>query len=148
VSSGGRTGTLERSYLQRTLSSAEDRIMPKHTTDDLKRNVNRCESAVRALESELEDMRFRLAALEAWILDKEHAGLTVKTMIQNVGTEKFLDRTGQWVTEPESAYDLTSALNALHHCRKERMHNVRLMLEVQRASGVAVIPVDLPGLRN
>jgi hypothetical protein len=122
--------------------------MSKQTTDELKRNVTRCESIVRSLESEMQEMRFRLAALEAWILDKENAGLPVKTMIQNIGTEKFLTRSGEWVKEAEAAHDLTSALNALHHCRKERIHNVRLMLEVRRPTGIAVIPVDLPGLRN
>ena len=122
--------------------------MSRQPTDDLKRNVNRCESIVRNLETEVQEMRFRIAALEAWILDKEHAGLMVKAMIQNVGTEKFLSRSGEWVEKAESAFDLTSALNAVHYCRKERIHNVRLMLEVRRAAGVAVIPVDLPGLRN
>lgn len=122
--------------------------MSRQTADDLKRNINRCEGVLRNMETEMQEMRFRLAALEAWILDKEHAGLMVKALIQNIGTEKFLTRSGEWVKTTEDAYDLTSALNALHFCRKERMHNVRLLLEVQRTSGVAVIPVDLPGLRN
>ena len=122
--------------------------MSKASTDDLKRSVNRVESIARAVETEVAEMRFRIAALEAWILDKEHAGLLVRTLIQNVNNNTFLTRSGEWGQETAEAKDLTSATNALHHCRKERLLNVRLILEVQRASGIALIPVDLPGLRN
>ena len=122
--------------------------MSKLSTDDLKRSVNRAESIVRAVETEMGEMRFRIAALEAWILDKEHAGLVTRTLIQNVSNETYLTRSGEWSKETAEAQNLTSATNALHHCRKERLRNVRLVLEIQRASGVALIPVDLPGLRN
>ena len=122
--------------------------MSKVSADDSKKSVNRVESVLRTMETEMAEMRFRIAALEAWILDKEHAGILVRTFIQNADNETYLSRSGEWTRETAEAHNLTSATNALHHCRKERFHNVRLVLEIQRASGVALIPVDLPGLRN
>ena len=115
---------------------------------DIKRMMGRSDAVVQRLQTDLEETRWRLATLEAWILDKEHTGLIVRVLLQNMTSNKFLDADGQWRDERDSAFTLATTLNAVHYCQKEKLHHVRLVLEVQRTSGAAFIPVELPGLKD
>lgn len=99
--------------------------------------------AVRLLEAELEGMRTRVASLEAWILDKENNGHTVRVYIQNTETGQYLQGSECWVDGREQALTFDSTLNTVHYCRKNRVPNARLMLQLQRNSGEALIPLDL-----
>jgi len=110
---------------------------------DAKKAADRAEAMARQVGAQLEEMRFRLAALEAWILDKEHAGLTTRTRLQNVSTKKFFADVGRWVEDPAEAAHFATVLNAVHFSHSKQLRNVQVVLEVERTSGVALMPVAL-----
>jgi hypothetical protein len=108
-----------------------------------RKHLARSENALHELREELNDLRTRLATLEAWILDKENTGALVRVYIQSVNTGKYLDSEKKWVADRAQAFSFNTTLNSVQYCRANKVKDARLVLELERTSGLALVPVEL-----
>lgn len=120
----------------------------KKGDSNVMRAIARAEAQVRTVEAALEDTRWRLAGLEAWTFDKEHAGLSIRVCVQQLASEQFLARDGSWQNSSETALHFDSVLHAVHHCRALKLRGAQFIISVPRTQGVAVIPMQLPGVTS
>ena len=97
---------------------------------------------VRQLRDGIRLARVRLANLQAWIFDKETSGQVDRVFVRNSQTGELLGHSG-WVDDRANAVCFPGLLTTLHFCRIHHVRNVEFLAEFVRASGSALVPVDI-----